>query len=721
MTYPRSGPTGRALSTGPKALWASVLCAALLAACGGGSDSTPTVTPIVAGNDTLTLGEGQTGQLLNNDTLGGTAATASTVTFSVTSGALPTGITTTAAGAVTVAVATVPGVVNLTYRICETASAANCANGTAAITVSAPAIVAATDTATLAAGASRDLLANDTIGGNAATAARVTVSAVSALPTGVTLSAAGVLSVGATAVAGTTAITYRVCQIVASTNCANGTANLTVPPIGGASIIGKAIDATTTAGVAGVRVTAGSASTTTDATGNFTLTGAPIGARVTLLFNSDTHTEGARIVATSASTATTDVQARLVRVGATVDVPVASGGAATLAGSPAQVVLPANAVQRADGSLPTGNVKVSITPINPAVDLATMPGDMSTVSGGATVPIESFGALGVQLRDAAGANLNLRAGQTSTIRIPLASRDAAAPSTIPLFYFDTTSGQWVQEGTATLAGTAPNRYYEGTVTHFSTWNADRVMETVRYTGCVVNSAGVRVGGVSLFSEGINYSGSSRAVADVNGNFTIPVRRSSTATLVGLSGNLLTNTLSLTTLAVDSTVTTCLTLGAAGSGVSMKLTWGLVPRDLDSHLLTPSGFEVYFGRSGDLVAAPFANLDVDDTGSYGPEVITISKLMVGTYKYFVHNYTGRASNSGEDRLGNSSARVELNVPNRATELYTVPTVGEDATTSYWLLFEMDVDSACNITVRRGNTLSATPPTAASATPVYCVRP
>jgi hypothetical protein len=375
-------------------------------------------------------------------------------------------------------------------------------------------------------------------------------------------------------------------------------------------------------------------------------------------------------------------------------------------------------VQRADGTLPTGNIKVAMTPINPAVDIATMPGDLTALSAGAQVPIESFGALGVQLSDAAGAALNLRAGQTATIRIPVASRDASTPGTMPLFYFDTATGLWVQEGTATLAGAAPNQYYQGTVTHFSTWNADRVLDTIRYTGCLVDANGARVGLARAYGEGINYSGASNAVVDALGNFTIPIRRSSTATLIALSGALITNTVSVGPYATDFTSTTCLTLGAVGSGVSIKLTWGLVPSDLDSHLITPSGTHISYSNRGGLAAAPFANLDVDDTDSYGPEVVTISKLMVGTYKYYVENYRGQASGL----FSNSSARVELSVPNRTTELYTVPTVGESTATNDWVLFEMDVDSACNITVRRTNILSTTAPSIpASTTPVYCTRP
>ncbi|MFX7612968.1 carboxypeptidase regulator, partial [Acinetobacter baumannii] len=80
-----------------------------------------------------------------------------------------------------------------------------------------------------------------------------------------------------------------------------------------------------------------------------------------------------------------------------------------------------------------------------------------------------------------------------------------------------------------------------------------------------------------------------------------------------------------------------------------------PDDIDSHMLAPDGSHVSYSAQGALLQHPFINLDVDDTTSYGPEVITLSKLMVGDYHYFVHNYSG-TSNPG---IYGSPIKVELN--------------------------------------------------------------
>jgi uncharacterized protein YfaP (DUF2135 family) len=494
----------------------------------------------------------------------------------------------------------------------------------------------------------------------------------------------------------------------------SGSGSTSSTPVSTTGVAGKVLDDATGLGVAGVTVRVGSLSTTTAADGTFSLTGLTASSRVTVVFASSDYAEGVRI-ANVVADARTDVQARLVKVGARGTVPVTAGGTVTVPSSTAQVALPANGVQRADGSLPTGNITVNITPINPAVDTTLMPGDFLTSTGSGNVPIESFGALNVVLTDSTGAALNLRSGQTATIRIPLASRNASVPSTIPLFYFNTSTGLWVQEGTATLVGSGASAYYEGTVSHFTTWNADQTYNTIIVHGCMKNAAGAVVANALVSSDGIDYSGTSSVYTDASGNFSLPIRSNSEATIVGVSGGYLTNTVRNTASVNDITLTDCLSLGQSGAGITMKLTWGALPSDLDSHLITPAGDHVYYSAKGALATAPFANLDVDDTSSYGPEVVTITKLMVGTYKYSVRNYSGYS----DGPIATSGARVEVNIPGRTLQLITPPTTGESSNTDYWNLFEFDVSASCVVTVRSVGTYTTDLPTIpASTTPQYC---
>ena len=60
-----------------------------------------------------------------------------------------------------------------------------------------------------------------------------------------------------------------------------------------------------------------------------------------------------------------------------------------------------------------------------------------------------------------------------------------------------------------------------------------------------------------------------------------------------------------------------------------LTWGETPRDLDSHLDTPSGCHVFYGRKQ--CDGGRESLDTDVTDSYGPETINIHSLVPGVYR------------------------------------------------------------------------------------------
>lgn len=111
-------------------------------------------------------------------------------------------------------------------------------------------------------------------------------------------------------------------------------------------------------------------------------------------------------------------------------------------------------------------------------------------------------------------------------------------------------------------------------------------------------------------------------------------------------------------------------------IRIVLNWGETPRDLDSHLLTPEiegqSYHIYYplGSRGSEDSPPFANLDVDDTTSFGPETITIYERFSGTYHYFVHNYTGR-NTPLDTGLANSGAFIQVSDATGTTNVLTVP--------------------------------------------------
>ena len=339
------------------------------------------------------------------------------------------------------------------------------------------------------------------------------------------------------------------------------------PPVATGGVSGLVQSAATGAGLAGVTVTAGGQTATTSGTGSYSLSGVTAGSAVAVKFELAGYASSFRRVAVVADKTAT-AGARLTPVAATQTVTAADGGTVTVPNSAAQVTLPANGfVDKATGAVASGAVTVQLTPIDPASDAANMPGDYSARgTDGSAQTIESFGALNVELTGSAGNRLDLAAGVTATVRIPLASRSSAPPASIALYYFDEATGEWVQQGTATLGGTAPALYYEGSVGHFTSWNADRPAQTIYVHGCVKQANGSLAVDALVSTDGIDYSGSATATTDASGNFVVPIRMGGTASLYASDGSGSSNVLVVGPSQVDIYLPACVVLGPPGPPV-----------------------------------------------------------------------------------------------------------------------------------------------------------
>lgn len=146
---------------------------------------------------------------------------------------------------------------------------------------------------------------------------------------------------------------------------------------------------------------------------------------------------------------------------------------------------------------------------------------------------------------------------------------------------------------------------------------------------------------------------------------------------------------------------------AADEVRIVLTWGASPYDLDSHLIgrTPDNgsFNVYYSdQQYYFDGVEMANLDVDDTSSYGPETITIIEDIYGTYTYAVHDYSNKALSYSTD-LSFSGAVVRVFSGSNQVAEYNVPT---DQAGTYWTVFEIDSSGR----IMPINTVSNTKPAA-----------
>lgn len=131
-----------------------------------------------------------------------------------------------------------------------------------------------------------------------------------------------------------------------------------------------------------------------------------------------------------------------------------------------------------------------------------------------------------------------------------------------------------------------------------------------------------------------------------------------------------------------------------------LTWGSTPSDLDSHLSyyndnTRLAHVYYSNKTGCLNSETIAELDLDDTTSYGPETVTVSLnselLNGGVFKYSVHNYTDRYS-INSNSLSMSGAVVRVYKGNDLINTYNVP-INKEGTV--WHIFEITKEGILSI--------------------------
>lgn len=252
-----------------------------------------------------------------------------------------------------------------------------------------------------------------------------------------------------------------------------------------ATVTGSVIDENNQP-VANAAVTAGAATTTTDAMGNFSFRNIV----VSVLNGSVTVTKagyfkGIRNFVTEEGK-NNYVKIQLIKQTLTGTITSASGGIVTTNG--ATINFPANAFVTAAGAAYTGNIKVYATWIDPtAANLPlVVPGDLRGLnSTNGEYLLKSYGMVGAELKDDNGNPLKIATGKTATISFPIpTSLQGTAPETIPLWHFDEITNRWREEGKATKTGNT----YVGQVNKFSFWNVDVPSNFVYLNMRLLNSA-----------------------------------------------------------------------------------------------------------------------------------------------------------------------------------------------------------------------------------------
>lgn len=152
-------------------------------------------------------------------------------------------------------------------------------------------------------------------------------------------------------------------------------------------------------------------------------------------------------------------------------------------------------------------------------------------------------------------------------------------------------------------------------------------------GQPIAGATVRVGTVST-------------TTDANGNYTLNNAPAGVQTVL-TSAPGFTSRSDQVTIAANGTTpfSTSLVAISASGNITIVLSWGAQPPDLDSHLTGPDvvnggRFHVFFSNK---TPVPYASLDHDTVTGFGPETVTVQPFtgglfVPGDYHYYVDNYS-----------------------------------------------------------------------------------
>lgn len=105
-------------------------------------------------------------------------------------------------------------------------------------------------------------------------------------------------------------------------------------------------------------------------------------------------------------------------------------------------------------------------------------------------------------------------------------------------------------------------------------------------------------------------------------------------------------------------------------VRIILDWGRSPDDMDAHFTKDKQYHISY-RNMKVSEDGVAQLDRDDTDSWGPETITIKEIKSDAhYEFYVHDFTNR-QNENSGKLSKSGATVKVYGEGKLLEYVNVP--------------------------------------------------
>lgn len=262
--------------------------------------------------------------------------------------------------------------------------------------------------------------------------------------------------------------------------------------------------------VAGVNITCGNKTATTDVSGAFLISNVNTDGRCYAHATKAGYFPGSAGVPAKAN-GISQVRITLLSDAPNVTFSAGAGTDQTLPGG-AKVVISGNSVVDANGQAYTGTVSLAVRHLDPDAPEfpAIMPGgDLVATGPDGDQQLISYGMMMLRMTDAGGNELQLADGSTADVAMPVpASLVSGAPQEMPLWHFNETTGKWEQEGILQLQGGA----YVASLGHFSSWNADLPTDRAMVQGRVLDCNGQPVEGLTV------NTGQSIATTDANGYF-----------------------------------------------------------------------------------------------------------------------------------------------------------------------------------------------------------
>lgn len=297
------------------------------------------------------------------------------------------------------------------------------------------------------------------------------------------------------------------------------------------AITGRVVN-TAGAAVPGAAVTAGQTTRTTDAAGNFTISGLQPTARLAVNVRANGYIPTTRIFMVAAG-ATVLNNVTLTNQAAPISVNIDNGAVLPIAGTSGTLTIPAGSLVDPNGNEVRGVVsaRMSRIDVTQPAQLRSAPGDFTAVMlNGTQGQLETAGMFEFLIIDSAGNRAELAPGRTALLSF--------APGDLPfvgtsmgLYTFDSSNGRWIERGeikqtaAATTGGgrtlssmplqrTGP---VQGTINTLRVvWNIDKPFNWVWIRVKVVSKTGVLLPYRGVTATGVNFRGFSENYTDTTG-------------------------------------------------------------------------------------------------------------------------------------------------------------------------------------------------------------